>query len=366
MSRTPSFAALAMLALFASGCPSDPDGRPGDSSVVDDTQPPGDSDDCVPGTEDPTNGVDDDCDGEVDEPPVQLTEPVVVAEYSHNARMISCEAGHLFLPDNGNDELMVVDTATHQVIERLPTGDYPYHIVSAEGFTVASNIYGDTVTVVDSASATVLRQLRVMEYPWGVTILDGVLYVNSITAHDPFVQRVELASGGLLERFDGESGPDRMAGTAGHVYLINARSMTSGSDDAVSIHTADGTLVDRLELGGGLYDIVAHGNGKIYVTAEELDQVIEIDPASQSESNRFGTGPAPDGIASSGELLFTVNRDGPSMTVLHPEDGWTLDLDLSGYDTSIASPRGVAVCDGTIYVEATDKVVGFAGAIVEE
>jgi len=357
MSLRLSLSFIALVGLIGPGCPSEPLDRPDDSGLL------GDSDTCIPSDEHPSNGVDDDCDGEVDEAPVVLTEPVVVAEYSHTARMLSCEAGHLFLPDNNNDQLMVVDTATNQVISQLPTGSFPYYIVSAEGYTVASNVYGTTVTVVDSASATVQSELRVGEYPWGVAILDGALYVNSFTASDPYVQRVDLATGSLLERFDGESGPDRMAGVAGHIYLINGRAMGNAADDAVSIHTAEGTLVDRLELGGGLYDIVAHSNGKVYVTAEAEDQVIEIDPATQAETARFPTGPAPNGIGSQGTFLFTINRDGPSITVIQPEAGWSLDLDISGFSTVISSPRGIAACDGgNLYIEADDKVVGFVGA----
>jgi YVTN family beta-propeller protein len=364
--RSP-LALLTLLALLGSGCPSDSTDKPDDTGPEGDSDTLEDSDACEPTPEHPSNGVDDDCDGEVDEAPVALSEPVLVAEYSHNARMISCEAGHLFLPDNGNDQLLVVDTTTHQVISQLPAGSYPYYVVSAEGWTVASNAYGTTVTIVDSASATVQRELRVGEYPWGVAILDGVLYVNSFTAADPYVQRVDLASGSLLERFDGESGPDRMAGVSGHIYLINGRGMGNDADDAVSIHQADGTLVDRLETGGGLYDIVAHGNGKVYVTAQADDEVIEIDPTTQAETARFPTGPAPNGIASHGELLFVVNRDGPSLTVIHPDQGWTFDADLSGYATTIASPRGVAACDGgALYIEADDKVVGFPGAFTSE
>ncbi len=353
--------------LVTMGCPTAPDSKPDDTTIPEDTQPPGDTDSCDPVDEDPTNGVDDDCDGEVDESPVQLVEPVVVAEYSHNARMISCEAGKLFLPDNHNNELMVVDTASNQIADRLPTGEYPYFVVSAEGTTAVSNVYGNTVTVVDSASATVLREQRAGEYPWGVAILDGVLFVNSFTAADPYVQRIDIASGDMLERFDGESGPDRMAGVAGHLYLINGRAIGDGSDDAVSIHTAEGALVDRLETGGGLYDIVAHGNGKIYATAEDLDELIEIDPATQAETARFPTGSAPNGVASHGDHLFVVNRDGPSVSVIQPDAGWSLELELSGFDTTIASPRGVAACDGgTLYVEADDKVVGFVGAFAAE
>jgi len=326
------------------------------------TTDPDETPDCP--DEDPTNGIDDDCDGEVDEPVIVLTEPVTVSEHSHTARMLSCDAGNLFLPDNSNDEIIVVDIATNLITGTLPTGDYPYFVVSKDGWTVSSNVYDNTVTIIDSASATVFDQLKVGEFPWGITILDDLLYVNFGTAAEPYVLPAELATGTKLERFDGDSGPDRMAAIDGKVFLINARSPVADYDDAVSIHASTGELLGRVETGGGLYDIVSHdANGMVYATAGADEQVIELDPATLSETRRFPTGSAPNGMASRGDYLFVVNRDGPSITVIEPVADWHIELDLSAFQTSINTPRGIAACEGGhLYVEADGKVVGFVDA----
>jgi len=358
------------------GCPdgSDDDTTGGDDDTTadDDDTTPGDDDDATSDDDDSGAG-DDDTAGDDDdtadvpcEPHHDFAEPVlgpqqVVLSYGHVARSLTYRCGHLFVPSNTENRVYVFDTETQAQVNTVPTDEWPYFVVRDDTRVYASNVYGYEVTVIDAVTGTHEADVHVGEFPWGVASYQGMLYTSFFTANDPYVKRVEVGTWAPAGTFDGESGPDQMVGAGDHIYLINGRNMFDGSDDAVSVHQIDGTLVTRLEgIGDDLYSIAAHTNGKVYVTASEDDAVVEIDPAVQEVTATFPTGPSPNGIASMGPYLFVADRDGPSVTVIDPGAGQTWTLDLSAAPTPVNSPRGItASANGHLYVESDDMVSVF-------
>ena len=213
--------------------PKDTGDPPQDSS----TPPVGDSGDTSP-----TDSAAPDTGASFQEP--VLGEYRVVHSFSHTAHQLSAEGGHLFLLDNGADQVLVFNTESLEQVGSVPTGDYPYMIESGDGFTVATAVYDWTATVIDSASGARVDAVRVGEYPWGLGVHQGQFYTTFITAADPYVQPVSLGTLQLGQRFDGESGPDNLAGAGDLLVLVNQRSMFDADDDALSIYSLDGTLVD--------------------------------------------------------------------------------------------------------------------------
>jgi YVTN family beta-propeller protein len=118
------------------------------------------------------------------------------------------------------------------------------------------------------------------------------------TAHmnDGGVSVIDVATKKVVRTFDlGARGPNRLKFTTdGKLALISE----IGGGGLIIVDTASGTVKKRLSLGRGASGILVPPDGShAYVALTGSNAVAVIDLKTLEETNRFNTGPGPDGMA---------------------------------------------------------------------
>jgi len=201
---------------------------------------------------------------------------------------------HAYVTNNGeffdgvNDDLSVIDLATHTVIATVPVGDMP------QG--VAFNPAGTAVYVANTVSSD-------------FTVIDTVTHTPTTLPAGPFPAGVAMHPNGR------------------HIYLANI-DFPEGLNSTVSvIDRATNTIIDEIVCGNSSIGVTVHPDGTVaYVanigdgtvavfdtnTHEVLDR-ITLEPVDANEA----CGPVPLEVHPQGSYLYVANRFGPTVWAIN-------------------------------------------------
>lgn len=159
------------------------------------------------------------------------------------------KGGHEAMTSGG--EVWAVDTASHEVVAKVPVGKHPAHVVLGRdgSFAYVTNGGDNTVSVVDTAARRVVATVSVGAYPHGIRV-----------------------------------SPDGR-----EVYVANLKGGTVSVID-----TATNREVARIAAGRGPAQTGFTPDGRLaFVSLSQENKVALIDPAARKVVNRIDVGPVP-------------------------------------------------------------------------
>ena len=192
---------------------------------------------------------------------------------------LSSDGRWLFAVCEGTNEVVIVDTATQRIAERVPVGRVPRGItLSADGKRAwVANSWDDSVSEIDLATRTVSRTLPAGYEPTGV-VTDGAgesLYVTNRLSND--ISIVNLKSGKEDQRLLAGRGasyaalsPDGATMYATHIYPNVGRFRTLPVSEITEVDTQRHVVGNREWLKGsaGVFHVAFSNDGRLGVAAE--------------------------------------------------------------------------------------------------
>ena len=246
-----------------------------------------------------------------------------------------------------------------------PTGRYPYDAtLSQDGSQIwLSGAVGDGVVVVDSSGQFVIEPINGFgEYPVDIAFSKQGEYAYIANRDTDNITVIDTDTRNIIDDFDtsgfgtASTDPGKMAiqPCTGDIY------MADWFDDFVfRIDAANGTLLDEIDAGVNLWDLVFSPDGEtLYATdrSSSADHVIVIDTATFTVTNRISVGDDPWGIAISpdGSTIVTANEDDGTASII---DTGTMSVVETITLGGTVDPRDVDInSDGTrAYIPSGDE-----------
>ena len=282
------------------------------------------------------------------------------------------------------NSVAVIDTHSDRVVGAVPVGTRPDAIVFGSGSLWVANRDDQTVSRVDARSLQTLRTISVSDPPTSVAassngiwvaasglnpsvssvsvsridpqfdVLSTTLHVGNVVPRGPAAvasrgDSVWVApSSGLLTRLDGTTGrvvgqidpnasPTGIAVGEGAVWVSDAE-----ADNVVRVDPTG--LLTPIPVGGAPSGI-AVGAGGVWV-ADSLDgAVVRIDPAARAVTTTIKVGRGPDSVAVGAGSLWVANSGDGTVTRIDP----TTDKELATIAVG-GSPQAITIADGRAWV----------------
>jgi serine/threonine protein kinase, bacterial len=204
----------------------------------------------------------------------------------------------IYVPNNGGDAVSVIDTDKNAVVASVPVGASPFGVaVMPDGGRVyvgnagTAEQPGSTVSVIDTRSLTVIDTIAVGSVPGGVTASRDGKRVYVANSESSSVSVIDTAINAVLATVPVGERPAGIAATLddARVYVANAR------DDTVSvIDTARNTVIATVPVGAAPSGVAAQQDGKrVYIANEDAESVSVLDTASNSLIATVDVGPRP-------------------------------------------------------------------------
>jgi YVTN family beta-propeller protein len=189
----------------------------------------------------------------------------------------------LLVANKSGASLYVVDPASGQVTDSVPTGQGPHEVAAAPGAGRAyvANYGGGTISVIDVEARTETDRwpLPDTDRPHGIAVSSNEERVY-VTAEDrQAVLELDASSGAVRRTFETEKEVTHMLALAPTAPLLYATSIGSGT--ASKIDLADGQVVAHTETGDGAEGVAVAPSGEaVWVTNRADDTVSILDAAS--------------------------------------------------------------------------------------
>jgi len=212
------------------------------------------------------------------------------------ARPAAHSEGQLLVLNKTDDNLMVFDAPSHQLLKTIPVGREPHEVaVTPDGRKAyVANVGDDSLSVVDLKEGRVRRTLKPdgMDQPHGLAITpDGRrLFVTSEGSHRLYLidVRRDVVERSITTTQRG-SHMVTLAGKGTRAWVANRGS------DSLSLYDLPGLkLVRTFKVGPGPEGIAVSPNGRFIVTSlQGAGQVAVVDASRSSVLTRLPAGEAP-------------------------------------------------------------------------
>ena len=303
----------------------------------------------------------------------------VVGTWTDVSHDLAYVAGRVFAADSASNRVVAFDVETDAPVGEVAAGPGPYHLAVGAGLVFALDTFAETapddlVTVIDPLGLTRVAGVPIptvggeeANFPGDIGFYEDVVYVSNFTFSTPSVFPIDLSTFVCRPGWPAGSGPGGIAGSNGSLFVINGRSILDDSDDAVLVYTPGGVLLQTIETGGALRDIMTGGDGRVFVTRSRTEpgasRLLAIEPASYAVEELL-VGELPNGLAVWEDLVFTANKGGPSVTVVDTAaDDATREIDLRTVDPPLVNLRGIAAAPcGKLYLEADGMIAVYPEA----
>jgi len=209
--------------------------------------------------------------------------------------------GRLYVTTELSDTVTVIDPKTHQVVDRLPTGQPEAHMVtlSRDGKRAyTSNVHAGTVSAIDLAAKKVAAVIPISSISQRISLSVDDRYVFTADQAAPRLAIVDTATNTVKQYVDL---PGLAYGTAptpdGKLLVIALiKNNQVGLLDLATLK-----LVKTLDVPEAPQMPVVRPDGRFaYVSCDKSGQVAEIDLVEQKVSRLIKAGPYADGLAWAG------------------------------------------------------------------
>jgi YVTN family beta-propeller protein len=253
----------------------------------------------------------------------------VAAVAAHDA-----ESRYVYVPNRASADVAVIDSATDQVVARVPVGKVPHQVAVSPslGKLVASNTADNTISIVDLRSLETTATLRLGHEPEHMQLSPGggLLAVGNIGAGT--VSLVSLAEGREVARVEGLYEPHNLTfspdGTllyvanlgADHVSVIDVAAARVVNEipvaDQPRLAAAETAVPERYQ---GLINVTATADGRLGFAAHgETGKLAVIDLVTQRKVKELALGKLPwRAFASAdGRYMLVPNNGDRSVSVI--------------------------------------------------
>jgi YVTN family beta-propeller protein len=152
---------------------------------------------------------------------------------------------HVYVPNRASADVAVIDTATDEVVQRIPVGKVPHQVVLADeiGKLVASNTADNTISIVDLESLEPLATIRLGYQPehMQISFSGQTLAVGNIGAGT--VSLVSLTENREVARIDGLFEPHNLTFSADDSLLYVAN---LGADHVSVVDVARAEVIKEI------------------------------------------------------------------------------------------------------------------------
>jgi YVTN family beta-propeller protein len=296
--------------------------------------------------------------------------------------------------------LAEIDGRSDRVIGQAPVGARPGAVAFGSGSLWVANLDDQTISRIDPRTLRTVRTIAVQRSPTSLaTTSDGVWVVESdvdrpfqTTPSSVLVGRVDpefdtidetaridnvvpngpasvaalgdsvwvAPSSGLLTRLD--------ASTAGVKQQLDPNASPGGialGDGAVWLTDTEADDVVRVDPTGVLTPIpvgnaptaIAVGGGGVWVVDAFDDAVVRIDPGTRSVTANIAVGSSPSAVAYGAGSVWVTNGGDGTVTRIDPQTDRVVSTIAVG-----GSPQGLTVADGKVWVAVDARPVASPGA----
>jgi YVTN family beta-propeller protein len=235
--------------------------------------------------------------------------------------MATPDGKSLIIAMAGGNELVFIDRATGNVIQRIAASD-PYQIgfsPDAKWF-VATSLRLDRIDIYDAAGYRLVHRLPASTTPSHIgfspdssTVYVSLQGTNELTA-------IELASGKVLWTAPVGRQPAGVLVRPGGTILVGIM----GSDHIAEVEPRDGSIIRTIHTGRGAHNFMLSPDGKtLYVTNRVAGSVSILDAATLAVTGTMAAPGGPDDMAISpdGREIWVTGRWRASVDVLDRATG---------------------------------------------
>ncbi len=232
----------------------------------------------------------------------------------------------VYVPNEGQNDVAVIDAETFEVIDRFPVGEMPEHVNPDWGleYLWVSNMNGGFLTKVDPMTSEPIEEIDLPIFPYALYYtLDGekvMVITNYIGLHDVGDNGVHFYDPDTWELLEYVNvpwpGADDADLTADGRYLAISAEY---SGYLVFIDTERMTLAGSTEIGSLPRDVRLSPDGRtFYVTNEGLGGIQTVDAETWELTGFIETGAGTHGIDFSRDTtrMFVANRAAGTISVI--------------------------------------------------
>ena len=274
-----------------------------------------------------------------------------------------------FVGNQGDDTLTVIDLSTGAPagpdVDLLPEGDYPYDVtLNPSGTEVwVCGAVGDGVLVVDTTTHAIIERIDLTgtaEYPVDV-VFDASGATAYVASRDSDV--IAVINTGTYMVVDtipivsNFFGPGKLAFNAARNELYSVEWF----DDLLYIIDAATGSVTPLSIGNDLWDLVVDPTGDVlYLADRGDDQILVFDLETRMVTSSIGVGDDPWGIDLSpdGSLLLVANEDSAEVSAIDTTTEVVTPIFLPG-----AEPRDVDITEDGLTAYVPSGNIGGTDAV---
>ncbi|AKB82590.1 Chitin binding protein [Methanosarcina barkeri 3] len=219
--------------------------------------------------------------------------------------------GKVYVTNNGDNTISVIDTATNTVTATVLVGSNPDGVaVNPAGTRVyVTNANSDTVSVIDTATNKVTATVPVGSYPWGVAVNPDGTKAYAVNYNSNTVSVIDTATNKVAATISVEEYPSGVA-----VSPTGTKAYVTNNYNVSVIDTTTNKVTATVPVGSLAWGIAVNPDGtKVYVTNSDNDTVSVIDTATNKVTATVPVGSGPEGIA--------VNPDGTKVYVANYYSG---------------------------------------------
>ena len=243
-----------------------------------------------------------------------------------------------YIPNNGSNNVSVINTVTNIVVATVPVGSLPVGVaVNPGGARVyITNSSGNSVSVIDTATNTVTATVPVGAFPQGVALNPAGtrVYVANNAAGN--VSVIDATNNTVVATVTVGTSPAETA-----VNPAGTRAYVTNSSASVSvIDTTNNTVVATIPLANSPGGIAVNPAGtRAYVTII-TNTVAVIDTTNNTVLTTVAVGQAPRAVAvnPAGTLVYVTNNGGTIVSVINTSTNTVVATVPVG-----TAPRGVAI-----------------------
>ena len=264
-----------------------------------------------------------------------------------------------YIPNQGSDDVSVIDTAANVVVAVVRVGSNPIGVAANSAGTIVyvANVGASTVSVIDTFSNTVLATVPVGSNPLGIAVNPAGTFVYVTNIDGGTVSVIDAASNAVVVTIPVGAHPAGVAfnpagtfayvaNTIGTVSVIDAATNTvsaaiavgsnpvgvafnpagtfayvaNGGDNSVSvIDTATRAVVATVPVGVSPIGVAFNPAGTFaYVANDVSDSVSVIDTATRTVVATVTVGTTPYGVAvnPAGTLVYVANVNSDNVSVI--------------------------------------------------
>lgn len=230
----------------------------------------------------------------------QLLKKVEVG--NHPAHIVFSQDGtYVFVSNNEDNHVSVLDAKTFGVVQTIPTGDGPhgFRISSDSKYAYVANMGEDTVSVLNLSNRTEEKKIKVGKTPVTTAVSeDGNTLIVTLNTENSAVV-VDLVAN-TTSKIPVGKGPAQIFIQPDNKYAFVANQGTeqNPSQSVIKIDLATNKVVATIQTGKGAHGIVTSNDNKfVYVTNMFDNTVTVIDNKNNRVIATVPVGKKPNGIS---------------------------------------------------------------------